>query len=41
LSGTSSSMWPGFILATVVALVTTGVILWLVRRNVNSLQSGK
>ncbi len=41
LSGTSSSMWPGFVLATLVALATTGIVLWLVRRNVSSMQTGK
>jgi protease PrsW len=41
LSGTSTNVWPGLALATVVALITTAVVLWLVRRNVNSTRSGK
>ncbi|MBI2333423.1 MAG: PrsW family intramembrane metalloprotease [Chloroflexi bacterium] len=41
LSGSTSNTWMGLVLAAVVALVTTGVILMLVRRNIKSLQAGK
>jgi RsiW-degrading membrane proteinase PrsW (M82 family) len=43
LSGASANVWPGFILATVVAFVTTAAILWLIRRNLAqaSAQAGK
>lgn len=41
LSGSTSNTWMGLVLAAVVALVTTGVILVLVRRSVKSLQAGK
>jgi RsiW-degrading membrane proteinase PrsW (M82 family) len=41
LSGSTTNTWMGLVLAAVVAFVTTGVILWLVRRNVKSLQAGK
>jgi RsiW-degrading membrane proteinase PrsW (M82 family) len=40
LSGSISNTWMGLVLAAVVALATTGVILWLVRRNIKSLQAG-
>ena len=41
LSGASSNPWLGLALAAVVALVTTGLVLVLVRRNIKSLQAGK
>jgi len=40
LSGATTNTWMGLVLAAVVALVTTGIILWLVRRNIKSLQAG-
>lgn len=41
LSGSTSNIWMGLVLAATVALVTTGIILVLVRRNIRSLQAGK
>jgi hypothetical protein len=43
LTGATANVWPGFVLATVVAFATTGVILWLIRRNLAqaSAQAGK
>lgn len=41
LSGATNNTWMGLVLAAVVALGTTGVILWLVRRSVNTAQAGK
>lgn len=41
LSGSTTPTWMGLVLAAVVALTTTGVILWLVRRSIKSLQAGK
>lgn len=41
LSGSSSNPWLGLALAAVVALITTGLVLVLVRRNIKSLQAGK
>jgi RsiW-degrading membrane proteinase PrsW (M82 family) len=41
LSGASANPWLGLVLAAVVALVTTGVILWLIRRNIQSAQTVK
>lgn len=41
LSGSTNNTWLGLVLAASVALATTGVILALVRRNLNSLQAGK
>jgi RsiW-degrading membrane proteinase PrsW (M82 family) len=41
LSGAAVNPWPGLVLAAAVALVTTGAVLWLVRRNLNSVQAGK
>lgn len=41
LSGATSNVWMGLVLAAVVAFVTTGIILWLVRRNLNAVQAGK
>ena len=41
LTGTSANVWSGFILAAVVAFATTGVVLWLVRRNLASAQAAK
>ena len=42
LSGANTSLWPGLILAAVVAFITSGIVLWLVRRNIRSisLQAG-
>lgn len=39
LTGASANPWLGLALAAVVALGTTGVVLWLVRRNLRSLQA--
>jgi RsiW-degrading membrane proteinase PrsW (M82 family) len=39
--GASASVWPGFVLATLVAFATTGVILWLIRRNLATAQTEK
>ena len=36
LSGSSANPWMGLILAAVVALVTLGVTLWLIRRNIRT-----
>ncbi|HAX71092.1 MAG TPA: hypothetical protein DCY14_15870 [Anaerolineae bacterium] len=41
LSGATTNTWMGLVLAAVVALLTTGIILWLVRRNIRSLEAGK
>lgn len=41
LNGASTNIWMGLVLAAVVALGTTGVILWLVRKNIHALQAGK
>ncbi len=41
LSGASANVWGGFVFATIVAFATTGVVLWLVRRNLESAQAGK
>jgi RsiW-degrading membrane proteinase PrsW (M82 family) len=41
LTGASTNIWLGLVLAAVVAFTTTGVVLWLVRRNISSLQTGK
>lgn len=41
LSGTTTNTWMGLVLASAVALATTGLILWLVRRNLKSMQAGK
>jgi RsiW-degrading membrane proteinase PrsW (M82 family) len=41
LSGAAVNPWPGLVLAAAVAFVTTGAVLWLVRRNLNSVQAGK
>jgi RsiW-degrading membrane proteinase PrsW (M82 family) len=41
LSGASTNIWLGLVLAAVVAFATTGIVLWLVRRNISSLQTGK
>ena len=41
LSGSSANPWTGLALAAIVAFVTTGAVLWLVRRNLNSVQAGK
>ncbi len=37
LSGANTSLWPGLILAAVVAFITSGIVLWLVRRNIRSI----
>ena len=39
LAGASANPWLGLAFAAVVALATTGVVLWLVRRSVQSLQA--
>ncbi|MBL8091239.1 MAG: PrsW family intramembrane metalloprotease [Anaerolineales bacterium] len=39
LSGASNNAWLGLVLAAVVALLTTGALLWLVRRNIKHLQA--
>jgi RsiW-degrading membrane proteinase PrsW (M82 family) len=41
LSGATTNTWMGLVLAAVVALATTGTILWLVRRSLASAQAGK
>ena len=41
LSGTSSNPWMGLLLATVLAIVTTGIILWMVRRDLRADLSSK
>jgi len=41
LDGSTVNTWMGLVLAAVVALGTTGCILWLVRQNLKSLQTGK
>jgi RsiW-degrading membrane proteinase PrsW (M82 family) len=41
LSGASANPVLGFILAAVVACLTTGIIFWLVRRNIRSALAGK
>lgn len=41
LSGTTTNTWMALVLASVIALATTGLILWLVRRNLKSTQAGK
>lgn len=41
LSGATTNTWMGLVLAAVVAFLTTGIILWLVRRNIRSLEAGK
>ena len=41
LSGASANPWIGLALAAIVAFATTGAVLWLVRRNLNSVQAGK
>lgn len=40
LSNVSVNPWPGLALAAIVAFATTGIVLWLVRRNL-SMQAGK
>jgi len=40
LTGASINPWLGLVLAGVVAFSTMGVVLWLVRRNISSLQKG-
>jgi len=41
LSNVAVNPWPGLAFAAVVAFATTGIVLWLVRRNLGSMQSGK
>lgn len=41
LSGAVTNLWPGLALAAAVAFATTAIVLWLVRRNITSLQMGK
>lgn len=41
LGGATNNTWMGLVLAAVVALCTTGVILWLVRRSLSTAQAGK
>jgi protease PrsW len=41
LSGASNNAWMGFALATVVALATTGLLLWLVRNSIKTLEAQK
>ncbi|MBI5353295.1 MAG: PrsW family intramembrane metalloprotease [Chloroflexi bacterium] len=41
LSGASANPWTGLVLAAIVAFATTGAVLWLIRRNLNSVQAGK
>ena len=41
LSNVAVNPWPGLAFAAVVAFATTGIVLWLVRRNLGSAQSGK
>lgn len=41
LSGATNNAWLGLALATCVALLTTGALLWLVRRNIKRLQSAE
>jgi len=41
LTGASANPWLGLALAAVVALGTTGAVLWLVRRNLRSVQMTK
>jgi RsiW-degrading membrane proteinase PrsW (M82 family) len=41
LTGASVNPWLGLVLAAVVALVITGVVLWLVRRNIKSAQAAR
>lgn len=40
LSGATNNSWVGLVLAAIVALVTTGVLLTLVRRNLNAKKKG-
>jgi protease PrsW len=40
LTGATSNVWMGLVLAALVAFATTGVILWLVRQNLKALQAG-
>lgn len=39
LSGATNNTWLGLVLAAVVALLTTGLLLWLIRRNIKHLQA--
>jgi RsiW-degrading membrane proteinase PrsW (M82 family) len=43
LSGASTNIWPGLLLAAFVAFISSGIVLWLVRRNIRSIsmQTGK
>jgi RsiW-degrading membrane proteinase PrsW (M82 family) len=37
--GSSSNTWLGLVLAAVIAFATTGMVLWLIRRNTKSIQA--
>jgi len=39
--GTSAHSWMGLVLAAVVAFITMGMILWLIRRNIRTALAGK
>ena len=39
LGGSTSNAWLGFVLAAVIAFATTGLVLWLVHRNTQSMQA--
>ncbi len=43
LSGASTNIWPGLVLAAITAFISSGIVLWLVRRNIRSIsmQTGK
>jgi RsiW-degrading membrane proteinase PrsW (M82 family) len=41
LSGASSNLWSGLVLAAGFAFATTAIVLWLIRRNITSMQTGK
>ena len=41
LTGATTNTWMGLVLAAVVALATTGAVLWLVRRNLATANAGK
>lgn len=40
LDGSSANIWPGLVLAAVVAFATSAIVLWLVRRNIQSISTG-
>ena len=41
LTGATSNPWLGLVLAAVVATITLGMILWLIRRNIHTALAGK